>query len=70
MSSGEGIPEELLSSLVHELKTPLSVILGYAELLETRSDEQTRRKAAAGIRDAAERLRSTVDRLLADTRSL
>jgi signal transduction histidine kinase len=69
VNSVEGIPEELLSSLAHELNTPLSVIVGYAELLEKRSDEATTREAAARIREAAERLRSTVDLLLADARA-
>jgi signal transduction histidine kinase len=66
MSSAGGIPADLLSSLAHELKTPITVIVGYAELLEGRSDEASTREAAARIREAAELLRSRVDRLLAE----
>lgn len=69
MNSADGIPEDLLSSLAHELNTPISVIVGYAELLEERSDEAATREAATQIRAAAERLRSAVDRLLADVRT-
>ena len=68
MSSG-GIPEEDLSSLAHELNTPISVIVGYAELLENRSNETTTREAATQIKEAAERLRATVDELLAEARA-
>lgn len=63
------ISEEALSSLAHELNTPISVIVGYAELLESRSGEEATREAAALIKEAAERLRTTVDRLLADVRA-
>jgi nitrogen-specific signal transduction histidine kinase len=69
VSSPEGVPEDVLSSLAHELNTPISVIVGYAELLELRSEEATTREAAGLIKEAAERLRSTVDRLLADART-
>jgi CheY-like chemotaxis protein len=66
VSSAAGLPEDVLSSLAHELNTPISVIMGYAELLEKRSEEADTRRAATQIREAAERLRSTVARLLAD----
>jgi signal transduction histidine kinase len=58
--------EEVLSALAHDLRTPISVIVGYAELLERRSAEPATREAAGNIRNAAERLRSTVDKLLRD----
>jgi hypothetical protein len=69
VSSSDGISEEALSSLAHELNTPISVIVGYAELLERRSDDATTREAASHIREAGERLRSAVARLLAEPRS-
>ena len=50
-------------ALAHELRTPLAVIAGYAELLAARDDDQTRRQAAAGISEAAARLGALVDEL-------
>ena len=47
--------------LVHELKTALSMIMGFAELLETREDEETRSEATQGIVLAATRLQATID---------
>ncbi len=69
MSRTDGIPEEALSLLAHELNTPISVIVGYAELLESRSEETATREGARNIKEAAERLRATVDALLSDTGS-
>lgn len=65
----DGISEELLATVEHELRTPISVIVGYAELLEQRATEAAQREAARHIRDAAERLRATVEQLLADARA-
>ena len=64
MSSGA--TEEALSTLLHDLKTPISVIVGYAELIESRSAEAKTQEAARLIREAAEQLRASVDRLRAD----
>ena len=55
-----------LSRLAHELKNPLSVIAGYAELLLVRDDERTRREAPARIREAAELMSRRIDALLID----
>jgi len=63
-SSGDQ-PGAILSRLAHELKTPLTVITGFAELLAARDDERTRREAATRIMQAAERLSSVIDDLLA-----
>lgn len=58
-------PNAQLSTLAHELKTPLAVIVGFAELLGARNDERTRVEAAKRIMEASERLRETIDDLLA-----
>ncbi len=69
MSEGRAIPEEVLSELAHDLRTPISVIVGYAELIERRTEEPKTREAAGNILEAADRLRSAVDRLLRDARA-
>jgi signal transduction histidine kinase len=56
--------QELISELGHELKTPIAVIAGYAELLGAREDERTRLDASAQIQAATERLTRVVDDLL------
>jgi len=57
--------EAELSTLAHELKTPLAVIAGFAELLAARDDERTRLEASARIMEATERLGNAFDDLLA-----
>jgi signal transduction histidine kinase len=57
---------ERIAEIDHELRTPLTAISGYAELLATRDDEATRLEAARMITASAERLRATLDRLLAE----
>jgi nitrogen-specific signal transduction histidine kinase len=69
VSADQPIPDETLSALAHDLSTPISVIVGYAELLERRSAEAKTREAAGHILEAAERLRSIVDRLVRDARA-
>jgi signal transduction histidine kinase len=69
VSKGHAIPDEILSALAHDLRTPISVIVGYAELLERRSEEAKTREIAGIILEAAERLRSAVDNLLSDARA-
>ena len=46
---------------VHELKTALAMVAGFAELLQMREDRQTRLEAADGILQAVERLRSAIE---------
>lgn len=53
-----------LSAIAHALRTPLAVITGYAELLQARDDERTRREAADRIAEAAARLSSEIDQVL------
>ena len=59
--SGAGARVELPPDVAHELKNPLSVIVGYAQLLRLRKDEPTRVEAADRIMEAAERLRALID---------
>jgi signal transduction histidine kinase len=66
LTSDATVSAEALASLAHELSTPISVIVGYAELIEKRSEEAATREAAAHIREAAEQLRAAVAQLLAD----
>jgi signal transduction histidine kinase len=69
VSDGQAIPDEVLSALAHDLKTPISVIVGYAELIEKRSTEAKTREQAGIILEMAEQLRSAVDALLRDSRA-
>ena len=46
-------PELLVRSVTHELRQPLSLIVGYAELLARAPDELTRAELLAEIRRAA-----------------
>jgi CheY-like chemotaxis protein len=51
----------LPAPLVHELKTALSMIMGFAELLQTREDPDTKAEATRGIVLAAARLQATIE---------
>jgi signal transduction histidine kinase len=53
-----------LSPVAHELKSPLAVINGFAELLSVRDDERTRKEAAERILVAANQLTKAIDDLL------
>lgn len=64
MSSLGDERDEALSKLAHDLKTPLTAINGFAELLQARDDEHTRREATARILEASGRLSAAIDRLL------
>jgi signal transduction histidine kinase len=52
------------SALAHELKTPLAVIIGFAELLAARDDERTREEATKRILEASSRLSDALDDFL------
>lgn len=50
--------QQLVDNLAHELKTPLTAILGYSEYLQRAvSNEEDRIKAAGHLQDAADRLK-------------
>jgi CheY-like chemotaxis protein len=52
------------SLVAHRLKTPLAVIAGFAEILQTRDDPATRDEAIAHISRAAKQLTAEIDDLL------
>ncbi|MGB2874586.1 MAG: histidine kinase dimerization/phospho-acceptor domain-containing protein [Gaiellaceae bacterium] len=67
-SDGEGEQAtlaELISDLAHELRTPISAIAGFAELLRVRDDERLRLEAADQILAGTARLSRFVDELVA-----
>jgi len=56
---------EVRAALAHDLKSPLAVITGFAELLARREDPALRTEASARIAEAAERLGEAIDDALA-----
>jgi hypothetical protein len=57
-------PDNLVAAVAHEVKTPLAVLRGYAELLSRGANEDVREQAPTAILEAAERLGRAVDDLL------
>jgi CheY-like chemotaxis protein len=55
---------EFLSAVSHDLRTPLAVIVGYAELIASRDDEATRREGSERILEAAERLAGGIENVV------
>jgi signal transduction histidine kinase len=52
---------------VHDLRTPLAIVAGFAELLERRADtisEETRADYIARIRESADRMNELLDEAL------
>jgi two-component system, chemotaxis family, chemotaxis protein CheY len=55
---------ELIAQLAHDLKNPIAVITGYAELLGIRDDEEIRREAPDRILEAAAQLSELIEGML------
>ncbi len=55
---------ELISNVSHELKTPLSIILGYSEALQLARDSEDRDYYCSIIQDEAEKMSNLASRLL------
>ena len=61
---GKDYVESYVHGLTHEIKSPLSGLIGATELLDESMPEGTRRRFVANIRDDAKRIQDIVDRLL------
>ncbi len=61
----EALDAGLIAGISHDLKTPLAVLLGYAELLQHRGDEATRLEAADLIAQATVRISAGLEHLVA-----
>lgn len=57
-------PDDEQVRLAHDVMSPLAAIVGCADLLRTRDDEQIRREAPLQIAEAAERLKHAVHALV------
>ena len=56
-----------MADLVHDLRTPLAIVAGFAELLERRADqlsEEQRADYIDRIREAADRMNELLDEAL------
>lgn len=56
--------QKMMHTITHELRTPLSAINGYADLLEGENDEEKLRSYQANIRNASGRMMSQLNMLL------
>ncbi|MBW1875624.1 MAG: GAF domain-containing protein, partial [Deltaproteobacteria bacterium] len=56
---------QALSSMLHDLKTPLTIISGYTQLLVEEGDEEKRREAAASVRRQVQLLKTMMGETLA-----
>ena len=60
----EMVRTDFVANVSHELKTPLSSIIGYLETLLTVDDEKNRKKFISIIQDQSNRMNSLIDDLL------
>lgn len=58
--------DEMIGQMVHDLRTPLSAIAGYAEMLEEESDLATQRRFVKNIRRAAAEMEDLLKRVRAE----
>lgn len=65
----EQLRSELISMISHDLRSPLTVIVGYLDLLGTDLPESARDKAITSARSSAMRMESMLDDLLSATRA-
>ncbi len=61
---GKQYVERYVQNLAHEMKSPLSAVIGAAEILEGDLPETDRRRFAASIGEQAARLRDIIERML------
>lgn len=57
--------ESAIPSLVHDLRSPLGAMMGFAQLLEMENSEEDRQMFARHINESGERLMQQIDRMLA-----
>lgn len=62
---GREYVEQYVHHLVHEMKSPLTTLIGSSELLEEPLPEQERTRFTANIREQSQRLKDMLDKLLA-----
>lgn len=61
---GKQYVERYVQNLAHEMKSPLTAVIGAAEILEDELPAEDRRRFAASIGEQAGRLRDIIDRML------
>ena len=65
LGSIETLKTDFVSNVSHEMKTPISIINNYAQLLQTgKASEKQKKEYAKGIEDAASRLSSLISNIL------
>lgn len=56
--------QKMMHTIIHELRIPLSTIMGYNDLLEEETDEEKQRQYKGNIRQASERMATQLNTLL------